>query len=859
MDPTFLEPAGTLTAHIFPDFKLTQLELMEGDCTPPSLTALCPNYVITEVDVPAPGDITNDASGVGIWSVTYNEGPNGVPCFEEEVQVPWSCGAACPVATIGQGIVNADVCEGEVLTLSVNIAPATAVIDVAYTLQWQKDGVDIPGETGLTYSPSITADDCDILNESYGVVFTCLDPGDIPQTLDFGTITIHPNYDANLVTTNSVECEIPAITVDCPNYVVTADNVPASVNDGETGTAIWTISSAFDCFNEVEITQPWSCSDCAIIDNAIAEVRTICDGDVIDMASIEASLAYTDDFNTSTGTITWFTQLDLSGSPILAIPPVYNGDGCNEETITLYAGLDCNKINGNINAGELTITIYPQPSEPNFDGNCALMLEDITCNNSLTIEYFDVANNSWATSVSQDSKLNGTVDWRAYHPNAPDNDGDGLPDCIINGTAVADAINPPVAVSDQLTVCEGESNTAAFEVSVANGQLFNWYDENGNLLQEGATITYIPATVGTYSIEAYTIAGTDTCKSATINATLTELPLDDANFTYDNSTYCPNDANPLPDMIVTSGGTFSISDGASIDASTGEIDLSTLNATTTYTVTYSTNGACPASTTFDVNMTDSNIGITMGNDLIICPGDAIDLTAVVSGANNIQWTSDELAGSFSDVNGLTTGFTPDTYAAGTYQFVVMATDDCGITQEGFVNVTIEPEYVLNITADETEVLIGTSTQLQASGSGSGNYNWEPNPTLSCDDCPNPIVAPVEQTVYTLMSDDLCVEPVSIIIDIRQPDRLVVPSAFSPNGDYVNDVFTVAVRGNLETYDMIVYNRWGIQVFHTNDPNTGWDGMYNGEKQEIGVYVYVVTYRFENDKDGFIKGNFTLLR
>jgi gliding motility-associated-like protein len=67
----------------------------------------------------------------------------------------------------------------------------------------------------------------------------------------------------------------------------------------------------------------------------------------------------------------------------------------------------------------------------------------------------------------------------------------------------------------------------------------------------------------------------------------------------------------------------------------------------------------------------------------------------------------------------------------------------------------------------------------------------------------------------------------------------IPSAFTPNGDGLNDVFYVMGLISDKKFSFEVYNRWGERVFATNDPNTGWDGTYNGKIVQDDIYVYKV--------------------
>ena len=66
-----------------------------------------------------------------------------------------------------------------------------------------------------------------------------------------------------------------------------------------------------------------------------------------------------------------------------------------------------------------------------------------------------------------------------------------------------------------------------------------------------------------------------------------------------------------------------------------------------------------------------------------------------------------------------------------------------------------------------------------------------------------------------------------------------PTAFSPNGDGVNDVFRIANYDDFSSYILRVYNRWGELVFDNQGYNVAWAGSYQGLKQNIGVYTFYI--------------------
>ncbi len=108
--------------------------------------------------------------------------------------------------------------------------------------------------------------------------------------------------------------------------------------------------------------------------------------------------------------------------------------------------------------------------------------------------------------------------------------------------------------------------------------------------------------------------------------------------------------------------------------------------------------------------------------------------------------------------------------------------------------------------------------------------------------------------------------VSNIACLELPPKVIIPNAFSPNGDGLNDIFyaqgifiqNLTGKPALD-YMLRVYNRWGELLFETNDINKGWDGNYKGEAAEIGVYIYDLRATGNNRIRYNYRGTFQLLR
>ncbi|MFO8234429.1 MAG: gliding motility-associated C-terminal domain-containing protein, partial [Bacteroidales bacterium] len=152
------------------------------------------------------------------------------------------------------------------------------------------------------------------------------------------------------------------------------------------------------------------------------------------------------------------------------------------------------------------------------------------------------------------------------------------------------------------------------------------------------------------------------------------------------------------------------------------------------------------------------------------------------------------------------------------------------------------------------------------------YSWEPadhfvsvsdlQSTLSLNSLRNEDIA--EQDVWLVAEVDhgsqTCVETDSITIKIVP--NVTPTDAFSPNGDGINDTWTIKDADNYDNLEVIIYNRWGVKVFrrkqYTNEEGTAWDGKTDkGKKLPSGTYYYVIkTHEKGVDK---LSGTVTIIR
>lgn len=86
----------------------------------------------------------------------------------------------------------------------------------------------------------------------------------------------------------------------------------------------------------------------------------------------------------------------------------------------------------------------------------------------------------------------------------------------------------------------------------------------------------------------------------------------------------------------------------------------------------------------------------------------------------------------------------------------------------------------------------------------------------------------------------CTDTITKNLTVIEDFALYIPNAFSPNGDGLNDVFQPKGMGfKMDSYELLIYDRWGNLIFKSNDVNKGWDGTLKGTAVQNDVYVYKI--------------------
>jgi len=251
--------------------------------------------------------------------------------------------------------------------------------------------------------------------------------------------------------------------------------------------------------------------------------------------------------------------------------------------------------------------------------------------------------------------------------------------------------------------------------------------------------------------------------------------------------------------------------------------------------------------------------IASAND--ICPGTPVTFIAAVQNASSsvsYQWKLNETNAGTDSSN-----FTSINLNDGDEIFC-MLTDSNGCarnpasSEKIVMTVKSLPEIVVN--PIDTFVAPGTQVMLSANISGNiSSYQWLPSQTLINNSSLTPTTQPLSASAnyfFDAVTTDGCT--VSKEITIKILTDLIMPNAFSPNGDGHNDVFRIPPNTYINLNEFSIFNRWGNKIFSTTNSGKGWDGTVHGKKQDAGMYIYVIS---GTDKNGKVlyKGSVMLVR
>jgi gliding motility-associated-like protein len=248
---------------------------------------------------------------------------------------------------------------------------------------------------------------------------------------------------------------------------------------------------------------------------------------------------------------------------------------------------------------------------------------------------------------------------------------------------------------------------------------------------------------------------------------------------------------------------------------------------------------------------DVPVTITASADTAICPGNSVDLWVNAQGGEggfSYLWNSSIFGNLVNVAPEFTSGYH------------VQVTDICGRVAEEDVVIEVNPIQAFFSAENQGENLYTfTSTPSpECNGCftywnfGDGSMSYEANPEHQFDGLDTYTVQ------LTMQNSTGCANTQSFTV--IPPPYFYIPNAFSPNGDGLNDVFKVEAHAALE-YELHIFNRWGMEVFKSTDPEEVWLGNSNTGDYYIPTDVYNYSIRIKGFNSETYKsiGNIQIIR
>jgi gliding motility-associated-like protein len=275
---------------------------------------------------------------------------------------------------------------------------------------------------------------------------------------------------------------------------------------------------------------------------------------------------------------------------------------------------------------------------------------------------------------------------------------------------------------------------------------------------------------------------------------------------------------------------------------------------TTYILTASV-GKCSATDSVTVKVVPYPV-VNAGPDTAICYGTEAFLHSHITGSA-FFWTP---AGSLLNPRSVS----PIAGPQSTTVYILTATDTLGCPKpvSDSIVVTVLPPLQVSAGNDTTIV---ANQPLQLNARGGLTYTWYPATGMNDSQIKNPVVvlgSSYDSVTYFVRAESAAgcygTDSVKVKVFKIKPD-ILIPTAFTPNGDGRNDFFKPILAGIRELIFFRVYNRWAELLYSTSQPGTGWDGTFAGIKQNSGTYVFMVEAVDYLGNRIFKKGTFVLIR
>ena len=288
------------------------------------------------------------------------------------------------------------------------------------------------------------------------------------------------------------------------------------------------------------------------------------------------------------------------------------------------------------------------------------------------------------------------------------------------------------------------------------------------------------------------------------------------------------------------------------------IFYSTLADSGLYYVQIITVGGCRVTDSTHVTMI--GVDVVVGPDQLICKGTTTQLYA--SGGTSYSWSP---SNSLSNANLANPKATPDV----TTTYKVIVSDDFGCSNTGSVVVKLLNSVALKAAFTSTEYICRPTDTASFQDMSQGkivSWNWDfgNGQTSSLRNPPTQQYFMNNSTEgfpvrLTVTDTSGCTDSIFHVTKVANNCFIAVPTAFTPNGDGLNDYLYPLNAYKATNLLFRVYNRYGRLIFETRDWTRKWDGNFRGVQQSSGVFIWTLDYIDASKKKVSLKGTTALIR
>lgn len=527
-----------------------------------------------------------------------------------------------------------------------------------------------------------------------------------------------------------------------------------------------------------------------------------------------------------------FKQQVINTSVLLSASQVNLGNDtviCNRNTIRLSAGPGYKTYTWQDNSTDSIFTatapgIYYVTVTDNCGGTAtdSILLQDasvafvvtgdtIRCNNDSVLLKASSGYTNYQWSPSAALKIYDSIAYAApniqtlYYVQAINTYGCVLKDSVL----VTPVTTPPVNLGNDTGFCSGSSLTLD-----AGGSFDKYLWNNGastqNIKVSAKGVYYVKAyQQSCYSTDTLTVLDVTTPPVFTLgNDTLICAGSGiEYNFNLSGVSYAWSDGSVLSDKTITQPGKWWL------------------------TVTHT---GCAAYDSVLI-MEKPSPTVNLGNDTALCNADEKLLNATFAGAGYL-WQDGSIASTYTVTK-------PGLY------YVTVSLDECSADDSINISYITPPVFSLG---KDTSICNGAAITLQPAMNTPAQYYWQNGST-------QPTFTIMQPGNYYLKATNTCGSYTDSLLVTSAICDIVFPSAFTPNHDGLNDIFKIKYPPPVQSYNMIIYNRWGQVIFTSQNITKGWDGTYKGHPVNQDSFVWVVSITDINGRKTNLQGTVTVIR